>query len=67
MKHVLFSCGLDSGFRGVLFLHSGMAKEVYIIHSVRGQSGFFNLVLTERNMKVKFDLKLSVYSLGTEI
>ena len=28
---------------------------------------FFNLALTERNMQVKFDLKLSVYSLGLEI
>ena len=37
------------------------------LHSVRGQSGLFNLVLTERNMQVKYDLKLSVYSLGLEI
>ena len=35
MKHVLFSCGLDSGFRGVLFLHSEMAKEVCIIDPMR--------------------------------
>ena len=38
-----------------------------IIHSVRGQNGFFNLVLTERNVHVKFDLMLSVYSLGLDI
>ena len=37
------------------------------IQSVRGQSVFFNLALTERNMQVKFDLKLSVYSLGLDI
>ena len=28
---------------------------------------FSNLALTERNMQLKFDLKLSVYSLGLEI
>ena len=39
----------------------------WMVHSVRGQSGFFNLALTERNMQVKFDLKLSVYSLGLDI
>ena len=32
-----------------------------------GKVFFFNLALTERNMQVKFDLKLSVYSLGLEI
>ena len=32
------------------------------IHCVQGQSGFYNLVLTEENMQNKFDLKLSVYS-----
>ena len=37
------------------------------LHSVRGQNGFFNLVLTERNMDVKLDLMLSVYSLGLDI
>ena len=37
------------------------------LHRVRGQSVFFNLVLTERNMQVEFDLKLSVYSLGVDI
>ena len=37
------------------------------VHSVRGQSGFYNLALTERNMYIKFDLKLSVDSLGLEI
>ena len=37
------------------------------LHSVRGQSVFFNLALTEGNMQIKFDLKLSVYSLGLEI
>ena len=37
------------------------------LHSVRGQSVFFNLALTERNMQIKFDLKLSVYSLGLDI
>ena len=40
---------------------------VDMIHSVRVQSVFFNLALTERNMQVKFDLKLSVYSLGLDI
>ena len=39
----------------------------YLLHSVRGQNGFFNLVLTERNMQVKFDLKLSMYSLDLDI
>ena len=35
----------------------------YHLHSVRGQSVFFfNLALIERNMQVKFDLKLSVYT-----
>ena len=38
-----------------------------LLHSVRGQNGFFNLVLTERNVHVKFDLMLSVYSLGLDI
>ena len=37
------------------------------LHRVRGQSVFFNLVLTESNMQVEFDLKLSVYSLGVDI
>ena len=37
------------------------------IHGVRGQKGFFNLALKERNMQLKFDLKLPVYSLGLEI
>ena len=37
------------------------------VQGVRGQSVFFNLVLTERNMQVEFDLKLSVYSLGVDI
>ena len=37
------------------------------VHSVRGQSGFYNLALTERNMQIRFDLKLSAYSLGVEI
>ena len=37
------------------------------IQGVRGQSGFFDLVLTERNMQIKFDLRLSVYSLGVDI
>ena len=32
-----------------------------------GQSGFYNLALTERNMQIRFDLKLSAYSLGVEI
>ena len=40
---------------------------LFYVHSVRGQSGFFNLALTEGNMQIKFDLKLSVYSLGLEI
>ena len=38
-----------------------------LVHSVRGQSGFFNLALTEGNMQIEFDLKLSVYSLGVDI
>jgi hypothetical protein len=29
--------------------------------------GFFHLALTEINMQVKFDLKLSMYSLGLDI
>ena len=37
-----------------------------INYSVRGQSVFLNLALTERNMQIKFDLKLSVYSLGVD-
>ena len=37
------------------------------IHGVRGQSVFFNLILTERNMQVNFDLKLSVYLLVLDI
>ena len=37
------------------------------LHCIRGQSGFFNLALTERNMQIEFDLKLSVYSLGVDI
>ena len=37
------------------------------IHRVRVQSVLFNLALTEGNMQVKFDLKLTVYSLGVEI
>ena len=37
------------------------------LHCVRGQSGFYNLALTEENMQNKFDLKLSVYSLGVDI
>ena len=32
-----------------------------LIHSVRGQNGFLNLVLTEKNMQVKCNLILSVY------
>ena len=32
-----------------------------------GKVFFLNLALTERNMQVKFDLKLSVYSLGLDI
>ena len=38
-----------------------------LLHRVRGQSVFFDLVLTERNMQIKFDLRLSVYSLGVDI
>ena len=38
--------------------------DIKFIHCVRGQSGFYNLALTEENMQNKFDLKLSVYSLG---
>ena len=37
------------------------------LHCVRGQSGFFDLVLTERNTQIKFDLRLSGYSLGVDI
>ena len=32
-----------------------------------GKVFFFDLVLTERDMQVEFDLKLSVYSLGADI
>jgi hypothetical protein len=39
----------------------------FVVHSVRGQSGFFNLALTEGNVQIKFDLKVSVYSLGLDI
>ena len=38
-----------------------------IVHCVWGQSGFYNLALTEENMQNKFDFKLSVYSLGVDI
>ena len=38
-----------------------------VLHCVRGQSGFFDLALTEGNMQIKFALKLSVYSLGLDI
>ena len=38
-----------------------------VLHCVRGQSVFFNLALTEGNMQIKFDLKLTVYSLGVDI
>ena len=38
----------------------------HLVHSVRGQSGFYNLALTERNMQIRFDLKLSAYSLGVD-
>ena len=37
------------------------------VHSVRGQSGFYDLALTERNMQIRFNLKLCVYSLGVDI
>ena len=37
------------------------------VHCVRGQSGFFDLALTEVNMQIEFDWKLSVYSLGLDI
>ena len=40
---------------------------MYHVHSVRGQSVFLNLALTEENIQIKFDLKLFVYSLGVEI
>ena len=42
-------------------------KMGFELHSVRGQSVFLNLALTEENMQIKFDLKLSVYSLGLDI
>ena len=32
-----------------------------------GKVFFFNLALTERNLQIKFNLKLSVYSLGVDI
>ena len=36
--------------------------------SIRVQNGyFFNLTLTERNMQVRIDLKVSVYLLGLGI
>ena len=44
-----------------------VTTDASVIHCVRGQSGFFDLVLTERNMQIKFDLRLSVYSLGVDI
>ena len=37
------------------------------IHCVRGQSGFFDLALTEVNMQIEFNWKLSEYSLGLDI
>ena len=37
------------------------------VHGVREQNVFLNLILTERNMQVNFDLKLSVYSLGLKM
>ena len=40
---------------------------ILMFHCVRGQSGFFNLAQTEGNMQIKFDLMLSVYSLGLDI
>ena len=49
------------------FFGKGKQASLWIIHCVRGQSGFFDLVLTERNMQIKFDLRLSVYSLGVDI
>ena len=39
----------------------------FMVHCVREQSGFFDLAQTERNMQIKFDLKLSGYSLGVDI
>ena len=38
-----------------------------LLHCVRGHSGFYNLALTEENMQNKFNLKLSVCSLGVDI
>ena len=44
------------------------AKTITLTYTVsEGKVVFFNLVLTERNMQVEFDLKLSVYSLGVDI
>ena len=40
---------------------------ITMVHCVRGQSGFYDLALTERNMQIRFNLKLCVYSLGVDI
>ena len=44
-----------------------ISEQAQYIYSVRGQSVFFNLALTEGNMQIKFDSKLYVYSLGLDI
>ena len=62
IKNTLFQFNILSSRRT-----ARQKSEFMYLHSVQGQSGFFNLVLTERNMQVKYDLKLSVYSLGLEI
>ena len=41
------------------------AKSFYTVSEVKML--FFSLALTEENIERKFDLKLSVYSLGLEI
>ena len=61
------SWSLEAYRDGGSFENLGGRASSNVVHSVRGQSGFFNLVLTERNMQVKYDLKLSVYSLDLEI
>ena len=46
-------------------------KEITLIKACtqcpRAKCFFFNLAQTEGNMQIKFDLKLSVYSLGVDI
>ena len=50
----------------LFFFEFRNCRKFKYLHRVRGQSGFFDLVLTERNMQIKFDLRLSVYLLGVD-